>query len=159
MHRKVIVQNNKLLDDVANIVASGKQVILLTKGQSMLPFIVGGEDSVELSKIDSEICVGDILLAKLTTPTPHYIIHRVIKTDGDRITLMGDGNLIGSEECHREDIVARITSIIKHNRRRINPNLKSQQRYAQIWQKLQPIRRYLLATLRRVKRPSLKFRK
>ncbi len=153
MHRKVIVQNNKLLDDVANIVASGKQVILLTKGQSMLPFIVGGEDSVELSKIDSEICVGDILLAKLTTPTPHYIIHRVIKTDGDRITLMGDGNLIGSEECHRKDIVARITSIIKRNRRRINPNSKSQQRYAQIWQKLQPIRRYLLAILRRVKRP------
>ncbi len=62
MRRKVVVDNNTLLDDVAKIIAStGQQVVLLTKGQSMLPFIVGNRDSVELSPITDKIRRGAIL--------------------------------------------------------------------------------------------------
>ena len=148
MPRKVVITNNTLLDNVAVMIASGEQVILLTKGQSMLPFIVGGRDSVELSRVDGELCIGDIILAKFPNPT-RYVIHRVIKIENEKITLMGDGNLIGTEECHTSDVAARITGIIKPNKT-INPNSKSQRRRARIWRTLQPARRYLLAVLRRV---------
>ncbi|MFR9503008.1 MAG: hypothetical protein SNH73_00970 [Rikenellaceae bacterium] len=147
MSRRVVVENNELLDGVAVMVASGERVVLLTKGQSMLPFIVGGRDSVELTRVDSEICVGDILLAKISNPT-RYVIHRVIKIESKKITLMGDGNLIGSEECHMSDVAARITSIVKPHKI-INPNSKQQRVLAKFWRTLQPIRRYLLAILRR----------
>ncbi len=152
MRRKVIVENNELLDGVTAMVASGEQVILLTKGQSMLPFIIGGRDSVELSRIDDEICVGDILLAKITSP-PRYVIHRVIKIEGEMVTLMGDGNLASREECHMSNVAARITAIIKPHKT-INPNSKTLQRRAKIWRILQPIRRYILAILRRIVIPS-----
>lgn len=148
MRRKVVIQNNKLLDDVAMMVATGERVVLLTKGQSMLPFIVGDRDSVELSRVDDQICVGDILLAKISDPT-RYVIHRVIKIEGEKITLMGDGNIIGTEECHTSDVVARITAIIKPHKT-INPNSKQQIVYAKIWSMLKPIRRYPLAVMRRV---------
>ncbi|MFR9603775.1 MAG: S24/S26 family peptidase [Rikenellaceae bacterium] len=120
MRRKVVVENNELLDGVAAMVASGERVVLLTKGQSMLPFIVGGRDSVELSRVDGEICIGDILLAKIPNPA-RYVIHRVIKIEGEKITLMGDGNLVGTEECSTSDVAARITTIIKPHKT-INPN-------------------------------------
>ncbi len=147
MRRKIVVENNVLLDDITAMVASGERVVLLTKGQSMLPFIVGGRDSVELSRIDDDICVGDILLAKIQNPT-RYVIHRAIKMDGEIVTLMGDGNLVGTEECHTNDVAARITDIIKPHKT-INPNSKLQRIYAKIWQTLQPMRRYLFAILRR----------
>ncbi len=155
MRRKVVVDNNTLLDDVAKIIAStGQQVVLLTKGQSMLPFIVGNRDSVELSPITDKIRRGDILLAKLTLPTtsyviPRYVIHRVIKIEGERVTLMGDGNLVGTEQCHKDCVVARVTSIIKPHKS-IDPNSKREQLFASIWRILRPIRRYLLAILRRI---------
>ncbi len=148
MPRKVVVENSLLLDGVATMVASGERVVLLTKGQSMMPFIVGGRDSVELSGIAGKIQVGDILLAKIPTPTTRYVIHRAIKVDGDHITLMGDGNLVGTEECHTSEVAARITAIIKPHKT-INPDSKKQKTYAKIWRVLQPIRRYLLAILRR----------
>ncbi len=141
MRRKVVVENKELLDEVATMVDSGEKVILLTKGKSMLPFIVGGRDSVELSRIDDKICVDDILLAKIQNPT-RYVIHRVIKIYGESVTLMGDGNLVDTEECHTRDVVARITAIIKPHKT-INPN--SQRVYAKIWRMFQPVRRYLLA--------------
>ncbi len=87
MRRKIVVENNVLLDDITAMVASGERVVLLTKGQSMLPFIVGGRDSVELSRIDDDICVGDILLAKIQNPT-RYVIHRAIKMDGSSLNMM-----------------------------------------------------------------------
>ncbi|MFR9651840.1 MAG: S24/S26 family peptidase [Rikenellaceae bacterium] len=150
MSRKVIVQNNLLLDSVAAMVASGERVVLLTKGQSMLPFIVGGRDSVELCRVDGEICVGDIALAKIGSQRPRYIIHRVIKIEGDVVTLMGDGNLKGREQSLKSNIVARVTAIIKPHKT-INPNSKREQRCAKIWQSLLPIRGYLLAILRRTR--------
>ncbi len=147
MSRKVVVANNELLDDVATMVASGERVILLTKGQSMLPFIVGARDSVELSRIDGKICVGDILLARISKPT-RYVIHRVVKVEAEIITLMGDGNLVGTEQCLASEAAARITAIIKPHKT-INPNTKQQRRRAKIWRTLRPVRRYLLAILRR----------
>ncbi|MFI3262189.1 MAG: S24 family peptidase [Rikenellaceae bacterium] len=148
MRRKVIVPNNRLLDDVAAMISSGEQVTLLTKGQSMLPFIVGSRDSVELSPI-TEVKLGDIVLAKLHDPNPRYVIHRVICIEGERITLMGDGNIIGKEYCNQSDIIARVTSIIKPHKR-INPYSKSMVVYSRLWQILRPIRRYLLAIIRRL---------
>lgn len=148
MRRKVVVENNELLDDVAAMVANGERVVLLTKGQSMLPFIVGGRDSVELTKVDGDIRVGEIILARISNP-PRYVIHRVIKIENEKITLMGDGNLVGTEVCHTNDVAARITAIIKPHKT-INPNSKQQCRRAKIWRALQPIRRYLLAILRRI---------
>ena len=44
----MIVPNAILLAEVSALVQEGKQVELLTKGCSMLPFIVGDRDSVRL---------------------------------------------------------------------------------------------------------------
>ena len=70
----------------------GKVIQLTPKGISMLPFIQGGRDKVRIHKEES-VSVGDIVLA------PHdgrLILHRVYDIKGNRLTLMGDGNLKGN---------------------------------------------------------------
>ncbi|MFI3282553.1 MAG: S24/S26 family peptidase [Rikenellaceae bacterium] len=134
---------------MTNIIESDEKVVILTKGQSMLPFIVGDRDSVELTKVKGEVCVGEILLAKIANPL-RYVIHRVIRVEGDEIILMGDGNLIGTERCHKKDIVAQVTSIITPQKI-IYPNTVRQQYMAKIWQKLKPVRGYLLILFRQNK--------
>ncbi len=140
-----------VFDDIENFIKNGEQVILLTKGSSMYPFIVGERDSVELTPINrDDIKVGDIMLARIDNPTRH-VVHRVIEIKSDIVTLMGDGNLYGTEQCHRDAIVARITSIIKPHRI-IDPYSTRELLYAKIWGILCPFRRYIFAIRRRVKK-------
>lgn len=146
--RRKIVANDILLAEVAKMVGEGERVVILTKGMSMLPFIVGGRDSVELSRVDSPVVLHDILLAKIENPH-RYVIHRVVGVDGEHLTLMGDGNIVGVEHCRCEAVVARVTSIIKPHKV-VDPNTRRQRILCNIWQLLRPIRGYLLAILRRV---------
>ena len=87
---KKVVANEVLLEDAAALMNEGREVTLKPLGCSMLPFIRGGRDSVRLKKMPS-VAVGDMLLVRLEGP--RYVLHRLIAIDGDRLTLMGDGNL------------------------------------------------------------------
>lgn len=139
--KKVIVQNDQIFLEVTKLVSEGGNVTLKTKGNSMLPFIRGGRDSVVLVKAD-EIKLYDIVLAEVSNN--HYVLHRVIDINGNQLTLMGDGNLKGCEKCSTENVIATAVEIIGCGKRY---NCRSEQhiRKAKIWKKLLPLRRILLA--------------
>ena len=86
-----------LIPEVIKLVDDGVCVTLPVEGRSMLPFIIGGRESVILQK-PSDVMVGDIVLAWVDGC--RYVIHRIIRIDGDHVTLMGDGNLVGTESCN-----------------------------------------------------------
>ncbi len=136
MDRKVL-PNDILLAEVGTLLGEGRDVSLTPLGRSMLPFIVGGKDTVTLRKM-ATIQVGDIVLAHLADT--RYVLHRVISTDDDIITLMGDGNLVGTERCHKSDILGTVVTI---NGKKPTKGI--------IWGKLKPIRRYLLALYRLIR--------
>lgn len=123
-----------LCGEVSALLAEGKKVELKTKGASMRPFIEGDRDSVVLERRDS--CkVGDIVLAQIRKDV--YVLHRVFAVDGDSITLMGDGNVRGTEHCKISDICGTVTTIITP-KRSIKPGS------GRVWRLLLPVRRYLL---------------
>ena len=95
MERKIL-PNDVLLGEVSRLVAEGESVTIMTKGTSMLPFIVGGRDSVRLVR-PAELQPGMIVLAELHDG--RYVLHRLISVDGQNLTLMGDGNIAGVERC------------------------------------------------------------
>ena len=91
---RTISYDDSNLTQVPRLLAEGKVVILKrVKGISMLPFIRGGVDSVKLRKVEG-LKVGNIVLA-IFNGRP--LVHRVIAIEGNRVTLMGDGNLEGTE--------------------------------------------------------------
>ena len=137
---RIIVPNGILLEQVRALLAEGKEVILLTKGQSMMPFIRGERDSVAMIHRDN-VSVGDIVLAKVEGG--RYVLHRVIKIEDGLITLMGDGNIRGHEHTVPERVAGTVTRIIKPSGREIKPGR------GRLWKTLLPFRRIILGVYRR----------
>ena len=128
--------NALLLGEVERLLAEGRDVVLVPKGRSMLPFIRGGTDKVLLRKASAkELRVGDIVLACLAEG--QYVMHRIIAIADARITLMGDGNLHDTEMVEKND-VAGVVEIITPTGQHGKPS------HGWLWRKLLPIRKYLL---------------
>lgn len=136
-----------LIPEVIKLVDDGVCVTLPVEGRSMLPFIIGGRESVILQK-PSDVMVGDIVLAWVDGC--RYVIHRIIRIDGDHVTLMGDGNLVGTESCNLSDIKALATHVIDAKGHRHDLYHWTRLLGAKVWWILRPVRRYLLAIYRRL---------
>ena len=80
---KMTLANSEFFATVEDGIARGKNVTIIPKGNSMMPFIRSGKDSVILSPAGDEIAVGDIVLFKLGG---RHILHRIIHVEGDRLT-------------------------------------------------------------------------
>lgn len=141
------VPNAELIPAIGKLIEEGQDVIFKPKGSSMLPFIRGGRDSVLLRKAEN-LKAGDIVLAEISKE--RYVLHRIEKIENETIILMGDGNIVGRERCGREDVLAIAVKIIK-DKREIDCQSQRHLRNAEIWRKLLPVRRYLLAIIKRLK--------
>ena len=144
---KVEVPNDILLGEVKSILLEGKDVVIPTKGNSMLPFIRGIRDCVKLRKLDT-LEVGDIVLAELREGM--YVLHRVDALDGDVVTLMGDGNRGGVEHCRRGDIAGTAMTILKDGVKEVDCRSRKALRRARAWRRLLPFRRIILGLYRRI---------
>ncbi len=136
---KRIVANEVLLEEAAAFMNEGREVSFTPLGSSMLPFIRGGKDVVRMRKLP-QVEVGDIILIRLPG---RYILHRVIEVNGNQVTLMGDGNINGTEQCTLDDVLGTVVAIEK-NGKTILPGKGI------FWRKIQPLRRYILAIYRRL---------
>ena len=125
----------------------GVSVTLPVNGNSMLPFIIGGRESVILKRAGL-VDVGDVVLAWVEGC--RYVVHRIIRIDGEHITLMGDGNIVGTEHCTVGDIKAIVTHVVDANGKIHDINNKWRRRAAKVWFWIRPIRRYILAIYRRL---------
>ena len=140
--------DNEIIEEAIRLVNEGVSVTLPVNGNSMLPFIIGGKESVILQKPE-QLKFGDVVLA--WADGYRYVVHRIIHIDGDNVTLMGDGNLIGTEHCTLNDIKAIATHVVDTKERTHYIYNRWRKSAAKMWFWLRPIRRYLLAIYRRVK--------
>ena len=139
--------DNEITEEAIRLVREGISVTFPVKGRSMLPFIIGGKESVIL-RAPGAIDVGDVALAWVDGS--RYVVHRVIRIDGDRITLMGDGNVVVTEHCLIGDIKARVTHVVSADNKEHDLHNRWRMLAARLWYWLRPVRRYLLAIYRRV---------
>ena len=151
--------DTKIIEETVRLVGEGVSVTLPVEGNSMLPFIIGGRESVILQKpFDKfrdrtvgesvEPQVGDVVLAWVQGG--YYVVHRIIAIEGDTVTLMGDGNLVRTEQCHLDDVKARVTHVVDAKGRTHYLYKGWRKLAAKVWFWLRPVRRYLLAIYRRL---------
>lgn len=132
--------NDVFLGLVSEKLAEGHTAVIWVKGYSMRPFIEFGRDKVKLATA-ATYQVGDAVLAEIAKG--HYVLHRIIRTEGDKITLQGDGNVRGVEYCTTADIRGVVTEYIRPNRT-LSADDACLKRKIRLWRTLFPIRRYLL---------------
>jgi hypothetical protein len=144
---KLVLPNEVMLGEVSALLAEGKEVVIMTKGVSMLPFIRGEIDSVALAQ-EELFEEGDIVLAEISKG--HYVLHRVRRIAGDGVVLKGDGNLRGIERCPASAVRGVVRQIIRP-RRKVDPHSPWQMRLWRIWCSLpQIVRRGILGIERRI---------
>ena len=90
--------DNEIIQSAIKLVQEGLRVTFPVKGYSMLPFIIGSKESVDLVLAWVEGC--------------RYVVHRIIEIKGEQVVLMGDGNIAGVEHCQLNDIAALAINVV-----------------------------------------------
>ena len=141
------MSDDTIIEEAIRLVEDGVCVTLPVKGNSMLPFIIGGKESVILQKpmLSKK---GDVVLA--WTDGCRYVVHRIIAIEGEAVTLMGDGNLSGTEHCTLKDVKAKVTHVVGADERPHDLYCRWRRVAARLWWHLRPVRKYLLAIYRRL---------
>ena len=81
-----------MMEEIRQMISEGKTVTITLKGNSMNPFIVHLRDQMTLGPWkDEEIRKGTVALVK--DIYGNYLIHRIINREGNKATLLGDGNV------------------------------------------------------------------
>lgn len=130
------VSNRLLFAEARDQLLAGRTVTVCVAGQSMLPFFRSGSRITLRPLRAGDLRRGHVVLGE--TCTGHFVVHRILAVDDDRITLLGDGNTVGTETMPRQ----RIYGIVDCGR--VHLWLAKQ------WMRLQRWRRYPLAALRRI---------
>ena len=147
------IANDILIPELARLLAEGKEVRFTPSGVSMRPYIEGDRDSVILAPLKREPRKGDILLAEVETLCGHktYVLHRLIRIEGEELVLQGDGNLAGEERCKAADVIGLVVRIENPKGRR------KMLTKGKLWFALKPLRHYLLKIYRHTVIPVYRF--
>ena len=144
----ILIDKEVMMEEVRKLISEGMTVELTAKGYSMNPFIMHLRDIIVLGPWkNEEIVKGTVVLAKDTKG--QYIVHRVIRRDGDIITLMGDGNIGLKETARMDDIIGRLYHIKRKGRTYQTEGL-TWRLYSWFWMLVTPLRRWPLGLWRRL---------
>ena len=146
------IDNNTYFDAVTTMLKEGQDVTINVRGASMLPFLSesrsdqvileGAEAGTPDGRERVKVNVNDIVLFRLGD---RYILHRILKiNDNDIAEIQGDGILNAKEHCHRDQILARVSTIIRSGKDAINTKSSTYRRNVRIWMILKPLRKPML---------------
>ena len=138
---RIELPNDKLLPLVRQFVAKGETAIISVKGYSMRPFLEHLRDRVKLAPWTT-LEVGDAVLAEIAPG--QFVLHRIIEKDGEQLTLMGDGNIQGTEHCTVNDVCGVVTEYLRPGGHVLLASDPALIRKIKCWRRLLPIRRLLL---------------
>lgn len=143
--KNVQFENRLFFPLIVEEINNGHTVTINLRGNSMRPFLESDRDRALLTT-PKGVKLGDPVLAEIEPG--HFVLHRIIKIDGDAVTLMGDGNL-GCEYCTTADFRASVVGFYRKGRKTLDRiDGRKWKVYSWFWTRLRPFRRYLLAAYR-----------
>ena len=129
------IANRELFAIVRDTLLEGKTVRVAVNGQSMLPFFRSGSTITLRPVREGDIRKYNVVMADAGHA---FVVHRIIEVSDETITLLGDGNIYGTESVTRDKIYGIVDCSATHLF------------FAKIWLWLRPVRRFPLAIFRRI---------
>ncbi len=105
---------HQLIPIIRELLRTGQKIRLRVAGSSMYPFIKDG-DVIEIEEPRSCPRRGDVLLVRVCED--NYVIHRVVKVDGEYFYLRGDAQQGLQGPFRQRDVVGRVLAIYRDGRR------------------------------------------
>jgi hypothetical protein len=144
----MIVPCRELMPVIRAAMEHGQRVRMTVNGSSMLPFIRDGE-VVELEPIHPLPRMGDIVL--LQCSEERYVLHRVVRMEGDALFLRGDAQRYCQGPFTQSDVLGRVTMIYRNGRARALD--RGAWRLAGlVWTRYAPLGLWLLRLVGRIRR-------
>lgn len=135
MNNARTIANRELFAIVRDTLLEGKTVRVAVNGQSMLPLFRSGSTIIMRPVREEDIRKYSVVMADVGHA---FVVHRIIEVGDEVITLLGDGNIYGTEQVTREKIYGVVDCSPLHLF------------FAKIWLWLRPVRRFPLAIFRRI---------
>lgn len=126
----------------------GNNVRLIVTGSSMYPLLTPERDSVVIRPATS-VKKGDLALFKRSNGL--IVLHRVAKVKKAGFYCVGDNQTRLEGPLSDDQILGVATTLIRDGKE-ISENSRTYRLYALVWLTLRPIRRAVVAVLRKIKR-------
>ena len=108
----------------------------------MRPFIRSG-DVVELEPVDRLVRIGDVVLLKCGSGDEGYVLHRVVRLQGETIFIRGDAQDVADGPFAQGDVLGRVTKTYANGRlRQLDRGIW--RFLGRAWQRLAPLNVWLL---------------
>lgn len=140
-HKLHVAEPEEFMKDLPALLNEAESIPLLISGNSMLPFLVHGRDTVYLSKITEPLKKGDIILYKRLNGA--YILHRICKKEGQSLSLIGDAQPIIEKGIKEEQAIA-IVKKVKRKGKLIGENSFIWFFFKKIWLNIIPARGFII---------------
>ena len=112
------IPNNLFFAWVESEITEGRTVRFRLKGNSMFPLLWNERDEVLLTPFSAdELQPMDVVLFRYRD---NHVLHRILRIEGDRLFIQGDGSFVAKEECDRKDVVGKVTHVIRPSGKRIS---------------------------------------
>lgn len=142
------ISSKELFSAIDELLAEHKQAVFTVTGMSMWPFICHGRDQVIITGCNSkEIKKGDIVLFE--TILGNYMLHRITNINEYWFETTGDGNCFSDGYFENSCIHGKVVKIIRKGKT-IDCDSLFWQMIFQLWMLGFPIRKYLLAVLKKI---------
>ena len=136
------IPNEILLTETARLIAEGRNVTHLVRGNSMAPFLADRRDKVVLSPFsEKQLKRGTVVLARDTSE--RIVLHRIVRHSKGKVILMGDGNARETETTDVAHIMGMATLLIRKGKT-YSVTGCHWKIYSFLWINLLPLRRILL---------------
>ena len=142
----ILLPNQLFFEQVEAMLAEGREVQIRMKGHSMRPLLRSERDQVVLKPCDpARLQPGDVVLFRTCG---RHILHRIVRRDGDRLTLAGDGNYRITEQCTTRDVSGVATRVIRASGRTVGFDSPGWRLRSRLWLSIPPwLRRQVLRVL------------
>lgn len=131
------------IEEWARLSKEGREipVEITLAGTSMQPLIRMNRDKITIRSLKEEPQVGDIVLFRRSDGA--YVVHRVYQISRDYITTLGDNCERPDVPISKEQVLGKVVEI-RRGKKTILPGSKGERRFARVWTKFLPVRRFLL---------------
>ena len=134
-----------LMPDYEALLQQGAELPLVISGESMLPFLRPGRDTVYLKAPDAPLQRGDIAFYRRSNGV--YVLHRVVRAEPGKYWFLGDAQCRAEGPLPAECVFARVTAV-RRGKKLLRPESGTWRFFAGPWQKVTDHRPRLLRLYR-----------
>lgn len=153
LSNSVYIPNELFFAEVQAQIRQRKKVRIRVRGNSMLPFIRNNDEALLIPPAPEHIKKGTPVVAQ--TDELGIVLHRIYRIEGNRITLLGDGNVNQFEHTSPDRVIAVVSHFYrgKHTLRTDSLGMKL---VGRLWMAAHPWRRKVLTAVWKLKKLLVK---